>query len=325
VSIAGIAQFLWLMTACERAGIRLSLPRPRLTPRVRKLLALMLPAAIGAGVVQINLVIDVILASFLKSGSISFLFYADRLNQLPIGVVGVAMGTALLPLISAQLAKGEEEAANATLNRAIEATMILTFPAAAAFLIIPNEVIAVLFERGAFDGDSTEMTAAALGAYAMGLPAYVLVKVLGPAYFGRLDIKTPVIIGVIAVIANLILNLILMRIFQHVGLAMATAIAAWLNVSLLAAVLYRRGHFKPDKRLVEKLENAGMATVLMAVCLGVADWALAEFFRRGFIFEIGVLVLLIATGVVVYGLSVLAFGVVKPAELRALLGRKRDG
>jgi putative peptidoglycan lipid II flippase len=183
----------------------------------------------------------------------------------------------------------------------------------------------VLFERGAFDGYSTEMTAMALGAYAMGLPAYVLVKVLGPAYFGRLDIKTPVVVGIIAVAANLVLNLILMRIFQHVGLAMATAISAWLNVFLLAGILYRRGHFKPDKRLVERLENAGMATVIMAVCLGIADWALAETFQRGFGFQVGVLVLLIATGVAVYGLSVLAFGVVKPAELRALLGRGRDG
>ena len=275
--------------------------------------------------VQVNLVIDLILASLLKSGSISFLFFADRLNQLPIGVVGVAMGTALLPLISAQLAKGEEEAANGTLNRAIEATMILTFPAAAAYLIIPNELIGVLFQRGEFGAYSTEMTAAALGAYAMGLPAYVLVKVLGPAYFGRLDIKTPVIVGIIAVIANLILNLILMRIFQHVGLAMATAISAWLNVFLLAGILYRRGHFKPDKRLVERLENAGMATVIMAVCLGVADWALAETFQRGFPYQVGVLVLLVATGVAVYGLAALAFGVVSPKELRALARRKRDG
>ena len=325
VAFAGMVQFLWLMTACERAGIKLRLPRPRLTPRVKRLLALMLPAAIGAGVVQINLVIDVILASLLKEGSVSYLFYADRLYQLPLGVIGVAVGTALLPLISRHLAAGKEEAANGVLNRAIEVTMLLTFPAAAAFLIIPNEVIEVLFQRGAFTAYSTGATATALGAYAIGLPAYVLVKVLAPAYFGRMDTKTPVIVAGIAVVTNVILNLILMRIFAHVGLAMATAIASWLNVILLAAILYKRGHFVPDKRLVEKLENAGMATFIMAVGLGIMDWIMAGAFRGPLLHQVAVLVVLIVTGISIYGLAAIAFRVIDPVEVMAALKGKRDG
>ncbi len=325
VAFAGMVQFLWLMAACERAGIKLRLPRPRLTPRVKRLLGLMLPAAIGAGVVQINLVIDVILASLLREGSVSYLFYADRLYQLPLGVIGVAVGTALLPLISRHLAAGKEEAANGVLNRAIEITMLLTFPAAAALLIIPNEVIEVLFQRGAFTAYSTGATATALGAYAIGLPAYVLVKVLAPAYFGRMDTKTPVIVAGIAVVTNVILNLILMRIFAHVGLAMATAIASWLNVILLAAILYKRGHFVPDKRLVEKLENAGMATFIMAVGLGIMDWIMAGAFRGPLLQQVGVLVVLIVTGVSIYGLAAIAFRVIDPVEVMAALKGKRDG
>ncbi|MDP6708744.1 MAG: murein biosynthesis integral membrane protein MurJ [Alphaproteobacteria bacterium] len=321
VSIAGICQFLWLMLACRRAGMGLRLRRPRLSPRVAKLMRLILPAAIGAGVVQVNMVIDIILASLLPSGSVSFLFYADRLNQLPIGVVGVAIGTALLPLISRHLAAGEEGAANAVLNRALEVALILTLPAAAAFLVIPDEVIAVLFERGAFDAHSTAMTAAALAAYATGLPAYVLVKILGPAFFGRLDIKTPVVVGGIAVVANLILNLILMWFFLHVGLAMATAISAWLNVALLALILRRRSQFEPDRRLLEKLAKAVLATVVMVLCLGLAGWALSPLFEGGVALRFGGLAALVVTGLAVYGLAALALGIVSPTQLRTLLAR----
>jgi len=324
VSLAGVAQFVWLVWALRRAGLSLRLPRPRLTPRVKRLLTLMLPAAIGAGVVQINLVIDVILASFLKSGSVSYLFYADRLYQLPLGVVGVAVGTALLPTLSRQVAAGEAAAANGSLNRAFELSMLLTFPAAAALMIIPHELVGVLFQRGAFTARATDATAAALAAYAVGLPAYVLVKVLTPAFYGRLDTRTPVIIAGIAVVANVILSLMLMGIFAHVGLAMATAIASWLNVALLTAVLYRRRHFVPDKRLAEKLENAGVATVLMAIAILIMAWAIADLLRGDLLLRGSGLALLVLTGIAIYGLAALAFRVIEPEQLGALSRRRRD-
>lgn len=324
VSLAGIAQFAFMLAACERAGIKLQLPRPRLTPRVKRQLALMLWASIGAGVMQINLVIDVILASLLKGGSVSYLYYADRLYQLPLGVIGIAVGTALLPTISRHLAAGETEAAKDRLNRAIELGLLLTFPAAAALLIIPNELMDVLFRRGAFDGYAVGASAKALAAYAIGLPAYVLVKVLTPAFYGRLDTRTPVLIAAVAVLANLAMNLVLMRIFAHVGLALATAMASWLNVALLVGVLYRRKHFVPDKRLVEKLENAGMATVIMAAALIIMDWAAAGIFRGDLLHRAAGLAVLVLTGVAVYGLGALAFGVVEAGQLKALLRRRRD-
>ncbi len=151
VALAGAAQLIWLAVACQRADWSLSLIWPRTSTRVKALLKLILPAAVGAGVVQINLVIDVMLASLLPEGSVSYLFYADRLNQLPIGVVGVAVGTALLPMLSRQWARREDDRAMGTLNRAIEISLILSVPAAFAYIAMPDELITTLFQRGAFD------------------------------------------------------------------------------------------------------------------------------------------------------------------------------
>ena len=191
VAAAGLGQFIWIALACRREGILFVLPRPRLTPGVKRLLALMVPALIGAGVVQINLVVDVILASTLPEGSVSFLYYADRVNQLPLGVVGVAVGIALLPLLVRQLRSGEYEAAQYSQNRAIEFALTLTVPAAVALIVIPGPIITVLFQRGAFDAADASATADALSAFAVGLPAYVLIKALTPGFYAREDTKTP--------------------------------------------------------------------------------------------------------------------------------------
>ena len=192
VTVGGIVQFVWLIVAASRAGMSLRLRWPRLTPGVKRLLILAAPAALGAGVAQINLVVDIIIASLLPPGSVSFLYYADRVNQLPLGVVGVAVGTALLPLLSRQLRAGEVEEAVGSLNRAIEMALLLAVPAAVALIVIAGPVIAVLFERGAFGVDESSATAGALIAYAAGLPAFVLIKVLAPGYFARQDTRTPV-------------------------------------------------------------------------------------------------------------------------------------
>ena len=318
VSIAGVVQFLWLILAAGRAGYLPRLPRPRLTPEVRELLRLMLPAALGAGVAQINLVIDIVLASLLPEGSISFLFYADRLNQLPIGVVGVAVGTALLPIVSRQIARGEDAGAATSLNRAIEFAGLLTLPAAMALIILPDHLIGALFERGAFTARTTEATAQALVAYAVGLPAYVLVKVLTPGFFARKDTATPVRIAIVAVVVNLVLNLILMRYLQHVGLALATAIAAWVNVALLAAVLHRRGHLAPDRRLVRRLVAVVGATAVMSLCLLGALLALDAPLQGGAGGRIAAVVGLVVGGAAVYGVAAVVFRAVRPREFLAL-------
>ena len=324
VAVAGVVQLVWLSVACQRAGMNLRLPRPRLTPKIRELLALMLPAALGAGVVQVNLVIDIILASLLPKGSVSFLFYADRLNQLPIGVVGVAVGTAILPLLSRLVAQNDQPGALQALNRAIELTLFLALPAMFAFLLTADELILTLFERGQFDITAARATAFALTAYAVGLPAYVLVKVLGPAFFARRDTRTPVLVGIAAMLANVILNLILMQFLAHAGLALATAIAAWLNVGLLSWILFRRGDLIPDTRLIQRLGRALGAALIMALILWwLKDLLAAQFIGAGEMQRILALAALVAAGMLGYALAAVILRAIRWEEIRALLARRR--
>lgn len=270
VSIAGLVQFLWLVGACRREGISLRLRMPKLTPQVKKLLAIMAPVAVGAGAYQISLMIDTFLASFLRDGSMSFLYYADRLNQLPLGVIGIAVGTVLLPLLSRQLAAGNTEAAISSQNRAIEMVWFLTLPAAAALIVMPETLVRVLFEGQSFTPDMTVATAQALAAFACGLPAYVLAKVLTPGYFARQDTRTPVRYAMISLGINVVLNVGLMFPFAHVGLAAGTAISAWINVGLLYRGLTRRGHYEMDARLRSRLPRIfGSVLVMGAVVLGM--------------------------------------------------------
>ncbi len=324
VATAGVIQFVWVFVALAPAGYRLRLPRPRLTPRVRELLWLMLPAAIGAGVVQINLLTDIIIASLLPEGSISFLYFADRVNQLPLGVIGIAVGTALLPLLSRQVAAADTAGAANSQNRAIEVALFLTLPATAALLVLALPVVTVLFERGAFDAVASTATAWALMGYVVGLPAYVLIKVLTPGYFARKDTKTPVRIAIIAMVVNLVLNLILIWPLQHVGLALATAIAAWLNAGLLVRGLRRRGHLSPDTRLRARLVRTVGVTLLMAVVLWFArDWLAVSGQMDAPGARIAALAGLVVLGLVVYGVAAHVGGAMRLGELRTLLRRPR--
>jgi putative peptidoglycan lipid II flippase len=322
VAAAGLVQFLWLATALARAGMSLRLTWPRLTPRVRELLWLMLPGVIGAGVVQINLLADLIIASFLPPGSISFLYFADRVNQLPLGVIGVAIGTALLPALARNVAAGETDAAHHSQNRALEVALLFTVPAALALIVIAMPVISVLFERGAFDTGDSRATALALMAYAAGLPAYVLIKVLTPGYFARKDTATPVRIAALSVAVNIVLNLVLMVPLQHVGLALATAIAAWLNAALLARGLIRRGHWRLDARLRRRAPRTVLAALIMAAGVGAAMVALGDFASRGTLPAILTLAALVTGGAALFAAAALVLGAARPSEARALLRRR---
>ena len=319
VTIAGIVQFIWIAWAASRAGMGLRLRWPRLSPRIRELGRIMLPAALGAGAVQVNLVIDIILASFLPEGSLSYLFFADRLNQLPIGVIGVAVGTVLLPAMSMALASGDQKKAAHQQNRAIEAALFLTLPAAVALALIPGPLIGTLFERGAFTSDATVATAMALSAYAVGLPAYVLVKVLTPAFFSRKDTVTPVKVALVALATNTVLNIILMIPLKHVGLALATAIAAWVNVIILYVILVRRGHFSLDARL----KSRGLRIILASMAMGAGVWfladALAAQFAGGTMDKVMALAGLVIAGMLLYGLAARLLGAMGAGGIRNIL------
>lgn len=323
VTVSGIAQFLWLLWSCERAGIRLRLRRPRLTAPVRQLLRIVWPAALGAGAVQFNLLISTALAArFLPEGAVSYLYYADRLNQLPLGLIGIGVGAALLPALSRHLGAGENVAAMHTQNRAIELVLLLTLPAAAALVVSAGPMVRALLEYGRFGHGDTIKAAQALAAFSLGLPAYVLIKVLTPGFHARQDTRTPVRIALVSMAVNLggNLALVLLTPLAHVGIALATAVAAWVNASLLWWVLRQRGHFAIDARLAKAAPRLLAGTLAMAgVLLAMNPVALA--FHGGWI-ERGVgLTLLVGAGGLAYALACRLLGVFTVAEFRRLLRR----
>jgi len=321
VLIAGIGQFIWLAVACGRAGLLPRVPRFVMGPRVRRLFALMGPGILGAGVYQINVLIGVRLASELPEGSVSFLYFADRVNQLPLGVVGAAVGVALLPMLSRQLKAGDTDGARESQNRAIEFAMLLTVPAAAALVVTAQPIITVLFQRGAFEASDALATAAALSAFALGLPAYVLIKALAPGFFAREDTSTPVKVAAAALILNVGVALALMPFLAHVGIALATAISSWFNASLLAFLLYRRRLLDPDARLVSRLVRTLAAALLMAGVLWGTGHLLGGYLQRSDAAGVAALIGLVAAGVVAFAIFAQALRATSLGELRAMLRR----
>ncbi len=307
VSLSGVAQLLLLYWAVWRAGLRLHLPRPRLTPRMRLLLRRMAPGLIGAGITQLNLTMDVFIGSLLPAGSVSLLYYADRINQLPLGVLGTAVGTALLPLLSRQVASDQRAVAYDTQNRAIEYALVLTLPAAFALAILADPILQVLFARGAFSHHDAALSAQSLAAYASGLPAFVLVKVLSPGFFARGDTSTPVRVGVFVLAVNFCLNLALMHPLRHVGPPVATSAAAWLNVALLSLMLIRREYMRPDRALGSRVGRMVAATALMSAALLAVRHALVPV--GGHHVAIVSLVLLVGSGLLAYGAAAQVMGI----------------
>jgi putative peptidoglycan lipid II flippase len=324
VAIAGLLQWLWLLIACARDNIGMKLVRPRWTERVARLVKLATPVAIGGGVQQISTMLDVVWASLLPVGTISALYYADRIAQLPLGVVGIAIGTALLPLLARQLRAGESESAMANQNRAIEFGLLFSLPATVALWLLADPIIRVLFQRGQFGPEDTWRTAGALAAFAVGLPAFVLVKALTPGFFAREDTRTPLNVAIVAIVVNVALNIAFLygTTLAHVGIALATSLSGWLNAVVLAAVLRRRAHWIADRRLTSRslrtlLATAGMGAALWGALVLLAP-TLAHANVRGAMALLGVCLL----GLVVYAALGALLGIVRLAELRYVMRRQ---
>lgn len=316
VFAAGIVQFAWLVWHCRRQGFPLRFVRPRFTEKVRTLGKRTLPVVFGASLYQINLLIGTILATTISDGAVSYLYYADRVTQLPLGVVGIAVGTALLPMISRLLEAGDDDGANRAQNRGAEFALLLTLPAAVALIVIPEPIVQVLFERGAFDAEASRATAGALLAYAVGLPAYVGIRVYTPGFFAREDTVMPVRIAALAMVVNIALNLLLMRSMGHIGIALASSLSAWLNVLLLIAVLAKRGHYSPDTRLLRRAAGILAASVLMGAALWfAAAWAV-PWLAGGLIEKAAALAALVLGGLVLYAVAARLFGVYTVSELK---------
>ncbi len=319
VCAAGFGQLALILWDMRRAGLRVRLRFPRLTRSVRRLLALLVPGTLSAGVLQINLLIGTMIASLLPTGAVAWLHYADRIYQLPLGVVGIALGTALLPRLSRTLRAGDSAGAADDMNRAVEVAMLLSLPAAAALLAMPGAVAGALFERGAFSPADTQATAAAIAAFAAGLPAFVLVRVLQPGFFARSDMRTPLRITIVAVALNTGLSLALFREFGHVGIAAATSAAAWANTAMLWMTLRRLGHCRADRRLVSRLPRAAAAAAVMAGALIAGLEVAGPWAAGGEAARAGMLAALCGGGFAVFVLAALGLGAVRVDDLRRLL------
>ncbi|GIL39231.1 murein biosynthesis integral membrane protein MurJ [Roseiterribacter gracilis] len=317
---AGIVQVVWMIGSCRRAGVPLKLRLPSWSPRVKRLFAVMAPAAVGTGAEQINAYIDISLGALLEQGAMTWLYYAQRLYQLPLGVIGVAISTALLPQLARAAKQGDEAKAKELQARALEIGLLLAVPAAAALLVIAVPVLTTLFAHGKFtDADGVE-TARALVAYAAGIPAYVLAKSLSTGFFARGDTKTPVRFSILTVLLNTGIALALLRPLGHVGIAMATGISAWVNVAMLTVALQRRGQLGIDRRLT----RAAPRILLAAAAMGLVLWALGSVPFVAALPRIPNLVLLIAAGLATYGAGILVTGAARIGDLRTMLKRPRS-
>jgi putative peptidoglycan lipid II flippase len=323
LTIAGVLQWAWLLIACARDGVGMKLVRPRWTARVARLVHLATPVAIGGGVQQISVMLDVVWASLLPVGTISALYYADRIAQLPLGVVGIAIGTALLPLLTRQLRAGQADAAMANQNRAIEFGLLFSLPSALALWILAGPLILVLFERGRFGPDDTLRTAGALAAFAVGLPAFVLVKALTPGFFAREDTRSPLYIAIVAILSNIALNIVFLygTNLAQVGIALASSLSGWLNAAMLGGVLRLRQQWIADQRLLSRSLRIAVATVGMGAVLWLASWMLVHPLAHANLAGVVALLVVCGVGAGVYGLLGAALGVVRLSELRFMMRR----
>jgi putative peptidoglycan lipid II flippase len=323
VTVSGVMQLLWLMWACHRAGASLKLSFPKLTPDVKVMLALIAPAAIGQGAIQFNLLISTSLAArFLPEGSVSWLYYADRLNQLPLGLIGIAIGTAILPALSRQIAGADSKAASDTQNRAVELALFFAMPATVALIISAMPIVHGVFEHGAFTPQDTLGTAAVLMAFSAGVPAYVLIKVLTPGFYARSDTKTPLRLALWSMLVNLVGNLILIWPLAHIGVGVATAVSAWVNVALLWFTLRKRGHIQVDSRLRQKAWRIGLAAIIMGIALWFGNELIEGNLGTGLWRRVAVLSVLVSAGGAVYALAILLLGAYRISELKTLLRRR---
>jgi putative peptidoglycan lipid II flippase len=315
VLIAGILQLAVQVPALLKLGL---MPRPRWGWRhsgVRKILKLMIPTLVGSSVAQINLLLDTVIATFLVSGSVSWLYYSDRLLEFPLGVFGVALSTVILPNLSRKFAMQDPQAFSATLDWALRLALIITLPAAIGMAVLASPILVTLFQYEAFGMDDVAMSALSLSAYAAGLPAFIAVKVLAPGFYARQDTRTPVKVAITAMVSNMVLNLVFVAVLlsmdfkgPHMGLALASSAAAYINAGLLYLLLRRQGAYRPEQGwgrvlLAVSLGGAAMVAILAWQTADLQQWELWGVTSRGIR-----LVYLVVLGAVVYIAVTLAGG-----------------
>ena len=278
VLVGGIFQFLLCWIAVRHAGVRLRFGRPRMTPAVRELVVLILPATVAAGVYQLSQLFYAYFSTRLGEGALTNLSYADRLNQLPLSIIGTALGVAILPSISRAIARDDEVEAADVQARAFDLSMLLTLPATLALAVAAGPIIGALYQGGEYSVESARITGNILAILVTGLPAYVLVKVLTPAFYARKDVKTPVRIAMSILALGVVANFALIPVMGIYALATVTSASAWINFGLLFGILYHRGHFRMPGWLISRVAKQLIAAVAMAAALYAVRSVAGEMF-----------------------------------------------
>ncbi len=322
VTGAGMLQLAWLYYWTRVEGFRPKLLWPRITPEVKRLGIIALPAAIGGGAYQINTLVQLYFLNQLADGSVSYMNYADRLNQLPLGIIGIALSTAILPTLSKFVGSKNKEGADRIQSDAIELSMLLTIPAAVALAVCAVPFVTMIFQGGRFDLADAAATGQVLAALVLGLPAYVLVKVLVPNFYARSDTKTPVYAAFISLIVFVGLNFAIMTDYGVVGVAYASVIGAWINVAYLYVVLVKRGYYSIPLALVGRIARQLVAAIAMGAALLFARDLLTGWFSSGLFERLGALLVLVGCSAVVYFGVAFAVGAIDRQRLAVLTKKK---
>ncbi len=322
VSVSGLLQLAWLHWFMRRAGFRIPRAAPRVTARVKEMGVLIVPAVFGAGVYQISRFIDLAFIRGLPDGSLTYMAMADRWNQLPLGVIGIALGTAVLPALSRYIAKAEDEEAVRLQANAIELAMLLTLPCAVALFVSGDAFVKAFMEGQAFTAEDAAVTGMVTSALVVGLPAYVLVKVLTPNFFARRDTRTPVYTAAASLVVTVALNFALIPTFGVVGLALAGAAGAWVNIALLGAILARRGFFRLPLRVVGRIARIALAAAAMGAALYALLQAIGPWLDGSRGERLAVIAAIGAVSLVTYGAGTVLLGVLDKATIRRLMRRQ---
>jgi putative peptidoglycan lipid II flippase len=323
VLAGGVLQFALTWAAMRRAGVRLALRMPKMTPRVKELLILILPATLGGGIYYISQLFYAYFATRLPEGSLVYLGFSDRLNQLPLAIIGSALGTAILPAISRSVGRGEGADAARVQAQATDMAMLLTLPAAVALAVTAGPIVAALFQGGKFTAEDASTTAMVLSIIVSGLPAYVLIKVLTPGFYARKDMKTPVIIAATALGLGVAANFALIPVLGIAALAITTSASAWLNAITLYVILRARGHFRIEPWLWGRLVRQLAAALAMAAALWLVREQLEPFFAASAGRRLLGVAALVSAGGIVYFAVAFAIGAISRDDVLILLRRKK--
>jgi len=323
VTIGGVVQLAWVYYWTRVEGFRPKLLWPRITPEVKRLSIIALPAAIGGGAYQINTLVQLYFLNQLDSGSISYMNYADRLNQLPLGIIGIALSTAILPTLSRFVGAKNREGTDRVQSDAIELSMLLTIPAAVALAVCAVPFVTMLFQGGAFSLEQAALTGDVLAALVLGLPAYVLVKVLVPNFYARSDTRTPVYAAFISLVVFVAMNFVLIDEFGVVGVAFASVVGAWINVAYLYAVLVKRDYYHAPFALIGRIARQLIAAAAMGAALWFARDMLTGWYSAGLFARAGALLALVICSAIVYFGVAFAIGAIDRQRIVSLT-KKRE-